>query len=228
MFLYMNKNRVLVKFLWTFLFIADFILLVVFANMLYKSVNEHFSQPDVSLAKITTAPKLPSSAKNTKPQNEQQPEVKVPAVLMASQNETFKATAAATIVQDKTPSAENVSPSSFISDLDNITSESENSISDDVVNTKADPVVQNTKDAVKKAKPVKFTYTDLRAKKVEISGSFISWTKRPMRKKGNTWEIDLYMFGGNYTYHFIVDGQRTADPSKPARRDGDSLITVPI
>ncbi len=63
-------------------------------------------------------------------------------------------------------------------------------------------------------------------KKVVLAGSFSVWRELPMSRRDGAWRTEAYIFPGTYTYHFMVDGRRTADPGKPKAPTGDSIVTV--
>lgn len=63
-------------------------------------------------------------------------------------------------------------------------------------------------------------------KKVALAGSFSVWRELPMSRRDGAWRTEAYIFPGTYTYHFIVDGVKTADPGKPRARTGDSIVAV--
>ncbi len=79
-----------------------------------------------------------------------------------------------------------------------------------------------------KTRRIDFEYSNPEAKSVSIDGSFLNWKPRPMKRNGNSWRINLYIFPGKYRYHFVVDGEKTLDPLQPLKRNGESyLIVVP-
>ncbi len=63
-------------------------------------------------------------------------------------------------------------------------------------------------------------------KSVAIAGSFSVWREIKMTRKNGSWRADVYILPGTYTYHFTVDGKKTADPGKPKAPTGDSIVTV--
>jgi len=75
---------------------------------------------------------------------------------------------------------------------------------------------------------VTLKYTNKRAKKVKITGSFSSWKELDMKKKENDWIINLTLKDpGIYKYYFIVDGKKILDPKANKSKDGNySLLEI--
>lgn len=69
--------------------------------------------------------------------------------------------------------------------------------------------------------PVSFTYTDPKAKSVQIAGDFNAWTKPfPMAKKGDVWTRSFGLpADGRIEYKFVVDGRWILDPANPKSID---------
>lgn len=63
-------------------------------------------------------------------------------------------------------------------------------------------------------------------KSVTLAGSFSVWRDIKMTRKNGSWKADVYILPGTYTYHFTVDGKKTADAGKPKAPTGDSIVTV--
>lgn len=63
-------------------------------------------------------------------------------------------------------------------------------------------------------------------KAVTMAGSFSVWREIKMSRKDGAWRAEVYILPGTYTYHFTVDGKKTADPGKPKAPTGDSIVTV--
>jgi hypothetical protein len=65
--------------------------------------------------------------------------------------------------------------------------------------------------------PVRFTLVAPGAVKVQLVGDFNAWNPvaLPMRRTGNgsTWEVEVGLAPGRYTYAFVVDGRLARDPS---------------
>jgi 1,4-alpha-glucan branching enzyme len=61
---------------------------------------------------------------------------------------------------------------------------------------------------------------------VTMAGSFSVWREIKMSRKNGGWRAEVYILPGTYTYHFTVDGKKTADPGKPKAPTGDSIVTV--
>lgn len=61
---------------------------------------------------------------------------------------------------------------------------------------------------------------------VTLAGSFSVWRDIKMTRKNGSWQADVYILPGTYTYHFTVDGKKIADPGKPKAPTGDSIVTV--
>ncbi len=57
------------------------------------------------------------------------------------------------------------------------------------------------------------------ARRVFLTGSFNNWEERDllMERKGNGWELPLYLPEGTHTYRFIADGEWITDPANPNR-----------
>lgn len=51
------------------------------------------------------------------------------------------------------------------------------------------------------------------AKQISIIGDFNNWTRRPMKRRGKTWQLSVPLAPGTYEYAFIVDGKRIRDPN---------------
>jgi hypothetical protein len=73
-------------------------------------------------------------------------------------------------------------------------------------------------------------------KKVEITGSFLEWSTRPMKKIGNSgyWEAVFEVPPGEHRLCYIVEGdKRIPDPTIPVREKDDfggenSILTVKL
>src|SRR5262249_23900036 len=76
--------------------------------------------------------------------------------------------------------------------------------------------------------PVRFTLVAPNAARVSIVGDFNQWnpTTLPMRRSadGQTWEIEVPLAFGRYTYAFFVDG-RIARDSAAAESANDGFGT---
>jgi hypothetical protein len=76
--------------------------------------------------------------------------------------------------------------------------------------------------------PVRFSVVAAHAARVSIVGDFNHWnpTTLPMRRSadGQTWEVEIKLPVGRYTYAFLVDGAFTPDPAAP-RGSGDDFGT---
>lgn len=91
------------------------------------------------------------------------------------------------------------------------------------------PPVQ--KDAAQKPKNVRnilFSYRNSKPARVEIIGSFNSWTPQPMTKgKNHTWSLMVPLEPGDYTYNYLVDGKVIRDPNnRRTAPEGRSLLSV--
>ena len=71
------------------------------------------------------------------------------------------------------------------------------------------------------------------AKKITLVGSFNNWKNDELifEKKGDGWELPLYLGEGTHSYRFITDGKSITDPSNPNKymdSDGEmtSVLTV--
>lgn len=76
--------------------------------------------------------------------------------------------------------------------------------------------------------PVRFSVIAPRASSVAIVGDFNHWDPRslPMRRSrdGRTWQVEVQLPLGRYTYAFLVDGKLAPDPTAP-RDAGDDFGT---
>jgi Carbohydrate-binding module 48 (Isoamylase N-terminal domain) len=67
--------------------------------------------------------------------------------------------------------------------------------------------------------PVRFTLIAPRAVRVSIVGDFNRWDPAalPLRRSadGRTWEVEVALRPGRYSYSFVVDGRLARDPSAP-------------
>jgi Carbohydrate-binding module 48 (Isoamylase N-terminal domain) len=74
--------------------------------------------------------------------------------------------------------------------------------------------------------PVRFTVVAPRAARVAIVGDFNHWNPAtlPMRRSpdGQTWEIEVKLPVGHYSYAFLIDGTLAPDPAAP-RGGGDDF-----
>ena len=65
--------------------------------------------------------------------------------------------------------------------------------------------------------PVRFSLVAPNAVSVTLVGDFNNWnpTTLPMRRSasGDTWEVEVGLAPGRYTYAFVVDGHLARDPS---------------
>lgn len=61
--------------------------------------------------------------------------------------------------------------------------------------------------------------TFVRAKRVNVAGTFNNWTNNQlqMEKTDRGWRLPVYLGDGTHTYRFIVDGRWMADPFNPDR-----------
>lgn len=71
------------------------------------------------------------------------------------------------------------------------------------------------------------------AKKVIVAGSFNNWDEKElvMQKKGDGWELPLYLAEGTHTYRFIADKDWVTDPDNSLRfpneyNEFNSVITI--
>jgi 1,4-alpha-glucan branching enzyme len=76
--------------------------------------------------------------------------------------------------------------------------------------------------------PVRFSVVAPRAAQVSIVGDFNHWnpTTLPMRRSadGQTWEVEVKLPVGRYSYAFLIDGAFAPDPAAP-RGSGDDFGT---
>jgi predicted carbohydrate-binding protein with CBM48 len=76
--------------------------------------------------------------------------------------------------------------------------------------------------------PVRFSVVAPRAARVSIVGDFNHWnpTTLPMRRSadGQTWEVEVKLPVGRYSYAFLIDGAFAPDPAAP-RGSGDDFGT---
>jgi hypothetical protein len=76
--------------------------------------------------------------------------------------------------------------------------------------------------------PVRFSVVAPHAAKVSIVGDFNHWnpTTLPMRRSadGQTWEVEVKLPVGRYSYAFLIDGAFAPDPAAP-RGSGDDFGT---
>lgn len=76
--------------------------------------------------------------------------------------------------------------------------------------------------------PVRFSVVAPHAAQVSIVGDFNHWnpTTLPMRRSadGRTWEVEVKLPVGRYSYAFLIDGAFAPDPAAP-RGSGDDFGT---
>jgi len=76
--------------------------------------------------------------------------------------------------------------------------------------------------------PVRFSVVAPHAARVAIVGDFNHWnpTTLPMRRSadGQTWEVEVKLPAGRYSYAFVIDGTIAPDPAAP-RGSGDDFGT---
>ncbi|MDD4004727.1 MAG: hypothetical protein PHW69_05925, partial [Elusimicrobiaceae bacterium] len=65
-----------------------------------------------------------------------------------------------------------------------------------------------------------------KARQVLVSGTFSSWTPRPLSRRHQRWETELYLTPGRYEYNFIVDGKIRPDPLQPILGTKGSVLIV--
>jgi hypothetical protein len=74
--------------------------------------------------------------------------------------------------------------------------------------------------------PVRFSVVAPKAARVSIVGDFNHWnpTTLPMRRSadGRTWEVEVRLPVGRYSYAFLIDGSLALDPTAP-RGSGDDF-----
>lgn len=74
--------------------------------------------------------------------------------------------------------------------------------------------------------PVRFSVVAPKAAQVSIVGDFNHWnpTTLPMRRSadGRTWEVEVRLPLGRYSYAFLIDGSLALDPAAP-RGSGDDF-----
>lgn len=87
---------------------------------------------------------------------------------------------------------------------------------------------KDSKKSPKKIKAIKtvFKYKNLEAKTVSIAGSFTKWKNIKMEKKKGIWQANVWILPGTYLFHYVVDGQKVLDSSKPTASMGESIIEV--
>jgi hypothetical protein len=76
---------------------------------------------------------------------------------------------------------------------------------------------------------VYFSLTAPGAKEVYLVGDFNNWnpTFEKMERRGNVFEISLYMIEGTYRYKFVVDGNWIVDPDNPGDPNrGSALVLI--
>jgi hypothetical protein len=69
------------------------------------------------------------------------------------------------------------------------------------------------------AAPYRFVIFEPDARRVEIAGSFTSWKKISLEKRGSGgyWEVTLPLSPGEHSFTYILDGSRkVADPTLPS------------
>ncbi len=72
-----------------------------------------------------------------------------------------------------------------------------------------------------------FSYHNMKAKEVFITGSFNDWSKQALYNKGKIWAASVQLAPGTYQYQFIVDGKKIPDPNnKKISSEGKSILTV--
>lgn len=73
--------------------------------------------------------------------------------------------------------------------------------------------------------PVRFTVAAPSASSVYIVGDFNNWspTSLPMRRSadGRSWEIEVRLPLGRYSYAYMIDGRLAPDPGAPRGSDDD-------
>jgi hypothetical protein len=64
------------------------------------------------------------------------------------------------------------------------------------------------------------------AQQVVVAGNFAHGNDNELMltKKGDTWELPLYLREGNYNYRFIVDGKSITDPVSPTKSTDDNGV----
>ncbi|MFA6433098.1 MAG: glycogen-binding domain-containing protein [Elusimicrobiales bacterium] len=90
------------------------------------------------------------------------------------------------------------------------------------------PEPKEAKEEPQKQKAVKtvFEYKNASAKTVSLAGSFTKWKETKLTRKNGVWRTELYILPGNYLYHFVADGKKIPDPSKPKGPVGESIAAV--
>lgn len=74
---------------------------------------------------------------------------------------------------------------------------------------------------------VLFTLYSTSAKEVFIIGDFNNWFREPLKKEEkNIWSITLRIDPGTYTYQYVVDEKKIADPNNKKVKDGKSVLIV--
>ena len=95
-----------------------------------------------------------------------------------------------------------------------------------VIETKKDSAkIKKTQKKIKAIKTV-FKYKNLKAKSVFVTGSFTKWKNIEMKKKKGLWQANVWILPGTYLFHYVVDGQKVLDSSKPTASIGESIIDV--
>jgi Glycogen recognition site of AMP-activated protein kinase len=93
-----------------------------------------------------------------------------------------------------------------------------------VIETKKDAAkIKKTQKKIKAIKTV-FKYKNLKAKSVFVTGSFTKWKTIEMKKKKSVWQANVWILPGTYLFHYVVDGQKVLDSSKPTASIGESII----
>jgi hypothetical protein len=94
--------------------------------------------------------------------------------------------------------------------------------------TASSPVIATALPSSAIVLPVRFSVVAPRAAQVSIVGDFNHWnpTTLPMRRSadGHTWEIEVKLPVGRYSYAFLIDGAFAPDPAAP-RGSGDDFGT---
>jgi hypothetical protein len=94
--------------------------------------------------------------------------------------------------------------------------------------TASSTVIAATSPAPATVVPVRFSVVAPHAAHVSIVGDFNHWnpTTLPMRRSadGQTWEVEVKLPVGRYSYAFLIDGAIAPDPAAP-RGSGDDFGT---
>jgi len=215
------QNKTRARILWGAAITVSAVLLCVFGLLLYVKSASLFGPVNPAASKL--AAKLSSAVRPAQAERQPLPDLTEPEFeLTSGQEPQIPETAA-----EETTAQDSAEPAA------------ETTIPFNEGKTQPEPAAQTAQQPVASAQksepetPVRETTRKIllyvrspKARRVQVTGSFSKWTTRPLSRKHNRWETELYLKPGHYEYNFVIDGFICPDPLEPVSGENGSVLIV--